>query len=118
MRFLADECISPALVAEANAAGYEAYHVAHRGWSAYKDAQLFALMLSENLAFVTNNRDDFLGLVRGAELHPGLVVILENAPRAVEIRCFRAALQTIATLGTMLNRVVEVDVDSVVTVFD
>ena len=96
MRFLIDECLSPTLVGVAHEAGFEAYHVAHHGWAGLKDPQLFQRILAENFVFVTNNRDDFRALVGDVELHPGLVVILENAPRAVEIEFFRHALTEIA----------------------
>ena len=69
MRFLIDECLSPALVDVAHEAGYEAYHVAHRGWSGWTDRQLFRVMLEEQFVIVTNNRDDFLELIVGAEIH-------------------------------------------------
>jgi predicted nuclease of predicted toxin-antitoxin system len=39
MRFLIDECLSPSLASLAHDRGLEAYHVAHRGWSAVKDPQ-------------------------------------------------------------------------------
>lgn len=110
MRFLIDECLSPALVSVAHEAGYEAYHVAHRGWSGLPDRRLLRILLDEHLVIVTNNRDDFLALVGGADIHPGLVVIVENVPRAREIVFFQSALEHIAATATdMINRVVEVD---------
>lgn len=109
IRFLIDECLSPALVGTANEAGYEAHHVAHRGWSGLKDGQLFRVVLEEHFVFVTNNRDDFLALIRGTELHPGLVVILKNVPRVQEIAFFANALLHIQMTGDVINRVVEVD---------
>lgn len=122
MRFLMDECVSPALVGVANEAGYEAYHVVHRGWSGLKDPQLFRLALEEGFIVVTNNRDDFRELAGRVDLHPGLVVILENARRAREIGHFREALREIARLveagRDMINLVIEVDASGVATHYD
>ena len=70
MRLLIDECLSPALAAHARARGLVAYHVSHRGWSGLKDHEILSHMLAENLVLVTNNRDDFLGLMTREELHP------------------------------------------------
>ena len=81
MKFLVDECLSPALVTTANEHGFEAHHVAHRGWDGLKDGQLLKRMMDEEFILVTNNRDDFVELVSGVELHPGLVVILDNVRR-------------------------------------
>ena len=115
VRFLIDECLSPALVGVAHEEGYEAYHVAHRGWSGLSDPRLFRILLQEQFVLVTNNREDFLALIGRTELHPGLVVIVENVPRAREIVFFRRALAHIAAAGSdMINRVVEVDGDGVV----
>ncbi len=38
LRFLIDENLSPALARTAEAFGYAAFHVAHRGWSSLPDA--------------------------------------------------------------------------------
>lgn len=110
MRFLIDECLSPALVRVAREAGHEAYHVAHRGWSGQKDWQLFRTMCVEHFVLVTNNRHDWVGIVGRIELHPGLIVIVENVPREEEVVFFRRALSHIDTTRTdMVNQVIEVD---------
>lgn len=49
MRILIDECLSPALVEVAHDAGFEAYHVAHRGWSRLKDTALFRRVVEDGL---------------------------------------------------------------------
>lgn len=81
MRVLIDECLSVRLVEVAQQAGFEAYHVAHRGWAALKDPALFVRIQDESFTFVTNNRDDFIALVREVDLHAGLIVILPNVRR-------------------------------------
>jgi predicted nuclease of predicted toxin-antitoxin system len=118
MRFLIDENLSVWLVDEAHSAGYEAYHVAHRGWSGLPDPTIFAKALDENLILVTNNRADYAALVGGTDLHPGLVVILENVRRDRQIAFFRSAIALIAQVGDMINRVVEVDREGKARVYD
>ena len=63
MRFLIDEYLSPKNVDVAHAAGFDAYHVAHRGWSGLPDSSILAHVLEEEMILVTNNRHDFLQLV-------------------------------------------------------
>jgi len=65
MRFLVDECLSTRLVGAANDAGFEAYHVAHRGWGGRTDSQILELLIEHGFVLVTNDRDDYLGLVQG-----------------------------------------------------
>lgn len=117
MKFLIDECLSPALVTVANEAGHEAYHVAHRGWSGLKDAQLREHLIEQDLILVTNNGSDLLVLLGAVELHPGLIVLLENVPREGQIAYFRAALGEIRS-ASLVNRVAEVDARGRVKVYD
>jgi predicted nuclease of predicted toxin-antitoxin system len=118
MKFLVDECLSPHLVSVANGRGFEAYHVAHRGWGGLTDAELLEHLLAEELVLVTNNRDDFLDLVSGVELHPGLVVILENVRRARQIDLFESGLDALSSMASSINKVVEIDANGKVTVFE
>lgn len=108
MRFLIDECLTPALVSVANDAGFEAYHVVHRGWQGSTDRQLLERLLADELILVTNNREDFLALIEGVELHPGLVVILDNVRRSEQVRLFSEALAVIAPLESLINKVIDV----------
>jgi predicted nuclease of predicted toxin-antitoxin system len=118
MRFLIDECLSPVLAAVANERGFEAYHVAHRGWGGIKDPQLLPRLVDENLVLVTNNRDDFLSLIRGVELHPGLIVIIENVRRPQQVAFFKAALDVLGGLESMINKVIEVSAEGGVEVYE
>lgn len=118
MKFLIDECLSPVLAEAAHNAGFDAYHVAHRGWGSLKDPQLYRVIISEELILVTNNRDDFLHLVGGQELHPGLIVIIENARRERQLEFFQAALEVLSEMTDMINKVMEVSGDGSVTVYD
>lgn len=118
MKFLVDECLSPALVTVANEAGYEAYHVAHRGWSGLTDGDLLKRALDGDMVMVTNNRSDFLALVGEIELHPGLVVILENVRREAQVACFRSVLAATGGADSLINRVAEVDGEHKVRIYD
>ena len=109
MRILIDECMSPALVTVANDLGFEAYHVAHRGWAGYSDGQVLREISKGEFVLVTNNRDDFLELIRGVDLHPGLIVLVDNVRRSVQLDLFAIALSAATALPSMINRVIEVD---------
>jgi predicted nuclease of predicted toxin-antitoxin system len=118
MRFLIDECLTPGLVSVANNRGFEAYHVVYRGWAGLTDSRLLRHLLDEELILVTNNRDDFLDLVSGVELHSGLVVILENVRRADQIALFDSGLDVLSKMASLVNKVVEIGGDGTVAVFE
>ena len=109
MRILIDECLTVRLVDVAQQAGFEAYHVAHRGWNALKDPALFAQIQDESFTFVTNNRDDFITLVPAGRFTRGLIVILPNVRRDEQIALFTQALALASSLPSMVNRVIEID---------
>lgn len=118
MRFLIDECLSPSLLDVASEQGFLAYHVAYRKWSGLKDPQVLGKLLEEELILVTNNRDDFLGIMANVELHPGLVVIMENVPRDQQMRLFGTALEVLARVSSMVNKVLEVSSDGSIAMYD
>jgi predicted nuclease of predicted toxin-antitoxin system len=74
VRFLIDECLHISLTRTANDAGFEAYHVVHRGWAGVSDHRLLDYALREELTFVTNNGKDFNKLMTeaGAGANRGL----------------------------------------------
>ena len=109
MLFLIDECLSTALVQEAQNAGHQADHVTLKGWSGYKDWQLMPIIEANDYLFVTNNRVDFVRLHGGLQLHEGLVIIVPNVPRAGQVHLFKLALSHIGTLRDLVNTVLEVD---------
>lgn len=117
VHFLLDECVTPLLEPVANAFGYRATFIHHRGWSTLKDHVLYHRLIEETLILVTNNRADWLALLGNTELHPGLVVIQENVPRARQMHYFTKCLVAIGALPSMINMVVEVDADSAVYVY-
>ncbi|MEW5930307.1 MAG: DUF5615 family PIN-like protein [Gemmatimonadota bacterium] len=118
IRFLIDENLSPQLTETAQEFGYSAFHVAHRGWSALTDAQVLHRVLAEDLTLVTNNWIDFRPMLKRAEVHPGIVVILPNVRRERQMELFAAALRMIRDDGPpldMVNTVLEVAGDGTVT---
>lgn len=114
MKFLIDECLSPKLVRVANARGFEAYHVAHRGWSGESDSKILRRLVAADLILVTNNRDDFLALIKRTEIHPGIIVIVENVRSARQVELFETALEYCGITGDLTNTVVEVGSDGAV----
>lgn len=118
MKFLIDECLSPELVNIAHALGHEAYHVAHRGWSGWADADIRDRLVADELVLVTNNRDDFLALLGAEELHPGLVVLLENVRRSEQVRLFSICVTTLSQMISTINKVLEIDASGETRVYD
>ena len=115
--FLIDENLSPRLVDTAYGFGHGAFHINHRGWSSLPDAEVLRHVLDEDLTLVTNNWDDFRPMLRRAEVHPGVVVILPNVRRERQIELFTAALSAIGDVDPpldMVNTVLEVDEDGTV----
>lgn len=115
--FLIDENLSPRLVQTAQAFGYVAFHLNHRGWSALTDPQVLRHVLDEDLTLVTNNWDDFRPMLGRVEVHAGIVVILPNVRRDRQIELFTAALSVIRDHDPpldMVNTVLEVDADGTV----
>lgn len=120
MKLWIDECLSPALVGQAHARGYEATCTRDRGQLGAPDDELIVRAIDEGFAFVTNNDTDFRGLCTNAELHAGLVVLPQGARddqqrwlgRAIAHIEHRAAESGESPADWMLNRVVEVDPDA------
>ncbi len=108
MRFLVDECLHKDLVKIAHAAGYEAYHVVDFGKAGAKDYQLREIIVKEEFVFVTNNAKDFKRLLEKTELHPGLVIVVPNVRPSVQDELLRSALDEIAKLPSLVNKVLEI----------
>ncbi len=108
MRFLVDECLHKDLVKIAHAAGYEAYHVVDFGKAGAKDYQLREIIVKEEFVFVTNNAKDFKRLLEKTELHPGLVIVVPNVRPSIQDELLRSALDEIAKLPSLVNKVLEI----------
>jgi predicted nuclease of predicted toxin-antitoxin system len=112
--FLVDENLSPQLTRTAQAFGYPAFHINHRGWSSLPDPEVLRYVLEEDLTLVTNNWDDFRPMLARAAVHAGIVVILPNVRRERQVELFTAALLAIRDHDPpldMVNTVLEVDED-------
>jgi len=108
LRFLVDECLHKDLVKIAHAAGYEAYHVVDFGKAGAKDYQLREIIVKEEFVFVTNNAKDFKRLLEKTELHPGLVIVVPNVRPSIQDELLRSALDEIAKLPSLVNKVLEI----------
>ena len=111
LSFLIDECLHASLVEIANGLGYAAYHIEHLGLKGARDWQLWKRALQDDLIFVTNNAQDFRKLSRKSELHPGLVLILPMVSPGMQRQLFRAGLEYLAGRSSLINRVIEIDLD-------
>jgi hypothetical protein len=60
---------------------------------------------------VTNNSSDFPRLYARQGLHAGLVIIIPNVNRVGQHGLFLTALEDLAKVGDLVNRVLEVDID-------
>lgn len=115
---LIDECLSPELVDTAYTLGCEAHHAVRYGLSGKPDHVVYAEVKRRGFLFVTNNRDDFVELLTGAELHAGMIVILPNCRRNEQVALFRLALQHVKSIGGLMNQVLEIDADGRIEVYD
>ena len=111
MRFLIDECLSVDLVTVAGRAGHEAQHVARVGKAGWKDWNVARYAGDGDFVLVTNNAGDFRKLYAAHSIHPGLIIIIPNVNRTVQQQLFQGAIDELATIGDLVNRVLEVDVD-------
>jgi predicted nuclease of predicted toxin-antitoxin system len=118
VRFLIDECLSPALVYLAQRLGHEAYHLAHIGRAGAEDWQIVELALARDMILVTNNASDFRSLYTAQELHPGLVILVPNVERETQLRLFRAALARLRGIGELVNKALDVRLRDDAAIFD
>lgn len=118
IRFLIDECVSPTLASKARSHGFDAWHVNHRGLRSQPDYRIFKACQAEDLTLVTNNGRDFLPLYRGAEIHPGLVIIVPVLDRYEQQQLFGVALDWVGRQPNLVNKVIEIGADASLRVSD
>jgi predicted nuclease of predicted toxin-antitoxin system len=117
IRFLIDECLTPELLAEAYARGFEAHHVNTLGLRKASDRALMVQIVGGGFTFVTNNRRDFLRLYHIIDVHAGLLVIVPSVAIDRQAELFNAALDAIIAAGSDLTgELVEVASDGTVTI--
>ena len=124
MKFLVDECLSPARARLAQDKGYvESTHVVWRKLAAYKDWELKAVILEGDWTFVTRNSVDFRGPLSNpgshgqyadVELHAGLICL--NGPdgmdRKTQLMLFEMALVSLAECrDDLVNEVLEITLE-------
>jgi len=87
MRFLVDECLSPALVRLAHEAGYgQSSHVVWMGLAGAKDWTLKSIVVDGDWTFVTGNSVDF----RGPASSPGSKGQYADIPLHAGLICLNA----------------------------
>ena len=116
--WLIDECLSPKLVDAAATRLQQAWHVNHRGLSGRLDPFIARWCVEHDFVLVTNNGRDFRSIYTGLELHPGLVVILPKVERPDQLKLFGAVLDRVEGEPDLINKLVEIDADGVITILD
>jgi predicted nuclease of predicted toxin-antitoxin system len=96
VKFLIDECLSPALVQAAHERGHgESTHITWLGLRSRKDWLIVRRAVDAGYVLVTNNTTDFTSLVSRESVHAGLVC-LDVAPGLMSLdvqrRLFAIAL--------------------------
>jgi len=118
VKFLIDECLSPALAHLARERGYsESTHVVWLGREGQADWTLARLAIDQDWTFVTKNAYDFRGPAgmpgdsgqyQDVELHAGLVCLNgDPLDRATQLVLFGAVLDALAEDGDPVNQVLE-----------
>jgi predicted nuclease of predicted toxin-antitoxin system len=96
VKFLIDECLSPALAQTARSRGFrESMHVTWLGMRSRKDWTVARRAVDDGFVFVTNNAVDFTPLYSAVDLHAGLVCIAADPGQmnlALQKRLFVLAL--------------------------
>lgn len=121
-RFLIDECLSGELVATAKARGYDADYVPHIGKGGWQDWNLVPFAIANDYILVTLNRRDFLKQHANFGVHPGLVILIPQAPnnkKPHQAELFERALDALASMNRdLMNKVLEVLQDGSVHIRD
>jgi predicted nuclease of predicted toxin-antitoxin system len=115
---LIDECLSPRLVAVAQARGLVAVHVAWLNLEGTDDWHVASLAAERNYVVVTNNRRDFLRLYAQLEVHNGLIIVVPAVLRREQRRLFGIALDAAEQQDSLVNLLIEVHADGTVDVSD
>ncbi len=121
MKFLVDECLSPALTKRAHARGYgESSHVVWLGRSGLKDWELKPLIIAGDWTSVTKNSIDFRGPAaspgsRGhyadVAIHAGLICINGPPSMDLQIELFDQAMAELGLESDLVNEVLEITME-------
>jgi predicted nuclease of predicted toxin-antitoxin system len=115
VRLFIDECLSPRIAEWLNETGeHDAVHPLHVGRRGERDDTVLARCIQESRILVTQDAEDFRGLIGRQSLHPGLIIL----PAGDRDGTYRLLLQAIDDLSAqgdpadlMVNRVLEVAPD-------
>jgi predicted nuclease of predicted toxin-antitoxin system len=118
--FLVDECLSPDIAAYAEGVyHFQATHVLYRKLAGKEDRDLMPYIIRNDYAFVTCNGKDFLDLYAQEEIHPGLIIILPGDLKANEqVEWFDVVLNRITREKDIINKVITIDRDKKIKIFD
>lgn len=118
-KLLLDENISPKVAEALREDGVDAVGVRDRGLLEASDAVVFKRAFDEDRIVVTKNIGDFEKLAQTSDLHCG-VVLLEKGDmlRDEQLATIRSAVAAIARRGDMINTVLWVATDGVMTFAD
>lgn len=123
MKFLVDECLSPALARMAQERGFgESSHIVWMRLGGKKDWELKPVILDGDWTFVTKNSIDFRGPSQkpgskgqyaDVALHTGLICL--NGPPGMDldmqVELFEAALDALEDDADLVNQVREVTIE-------
>jgi predicted nuclease of predicted toxin-antitoxin system len=127
VRLWVDEDLSPTLVQVAQERGFEATCNRDRGVLGIKDPQLRQTVQREDFVLVTDNASDFRPMYARDEVHPGLIVMPAGHGREHQRELARQVIDLIVVTASgndqtpaefMVNRLVDIDADGVVAVYD
>ena len=111
MKFLIDECLSPALAAIARECGFpESTHVTWIGLRSRRDWALVRRAVEDGYVLVTHNSADFSALMEREPRHPGLICMnVAHGVMSLEVqqRLFEHALTQIAGVD-LSGQIVEI----------
>lgn len=117
LKFFIDECLSPTLARRLNERGIDAFHPLDVGKRGHPDHVVLKQCIEEDRILVTENAQDFRGLMGRKDMHPGLI-IFPSIDREGTWQLLEAVLSYLARQPDprdyMFNRVLEVDEDETI----
>ena len=117
--FYVDECLTPKLVARANARGYHAEHAAYVGMAGAPDWSVTARSVENDMVTVTNDRADYLRTYARQNVHPGLAISVPSVNAAERLRLFGVLLDHLDRWNSdLMNKVIEVERDGSIHIYD
>jgi predicted nuclease of predicted toxin-antitoxin system len=115
VRLWIDECLSPRVAERLNDSGeHDAVHPLHLGRRGEQDHTVLARCIQQDRVLVTQNAQDFRGLIGQEVIHPGLIIV-PSVDRDSSYRLLLQAIEFLSVRGSpadvMVNHVLEVAAD-------